>query len=146
MAQCSKNQLQPSTPDCPMVHRTVTGAQRSAGCELATLENRPSNLDKNHRTVRWCTGQSGESLAPAPKSSATNSSFSGNGKGTTAIIHRTVGWFTRLSSEPTALAANGRPHNQRATCGPRQRSVGLTGLSGVHRTVSGAPTGPLAQR
>jgi hypothetical protein len=29
---------------------------------------------------------------------------------------------------------------------PGQRSVGHTGLSGVHRTVSGAPTRPPAQR
>jgi hypothetical protein len=63
-----------------------------------------------------------------------------------AIIHRTIRWCTGLSGEPTALAANGRPRDQRATHGSRQRSVGHTGLSGVHRTVSGAPTGPGDQR
>ena len=51
-----------------------------------------------------------------------------------------------LSGEPTAPAANGRQRNQRATCGPRQRTVGHTELSGVHRTVSGAPTEPKVQR
>jgi hypothetical protein len=50
--------------------------------------------------------------------------------------------FTGLSGEPTVPAANGRPHNQRATRGPCQRSVGHIGLSGVHRTVSGEPTAP----
>jgi hypothetical protein len=59
-----------------------------------------------------------------------------------AIIHRTVRWRTGLFGEPTAPAANGRPRDQRATCGPCQRSVGHTGMSGVHRTVSGAPTDP----
>jgi hypothetical protein len=42
--------------------------------------------------------------------------------------------------------ANGRPRDQRVTRGPRQRSVRHTGLSDVHRTVSGAPTCPEAQR
>jgi hypothetical protein len=63
-----------------------------------------------------------------------------------AIIHRTVRWCTGLSGEPTAPAANGHPRDQRATCGPLQRSVGCTRLSDVHRTVSGVPTGPEDQR
>jgi hypothetical protein len=54
--------------------------------------------------------------------------------------------FTGLSGEPTVLAADGQLHNLRATRGPLQRSFGHTGLSGVHRTVSGAPTGPEDQR
>jgi hypothetical protein len=60
----------------------------------------------------------------------------------TTIIHRTVRWCTGLSGEPTVASANGRLRNPRATCGPQQRSVGHTRLSGVHRTVSGAPTDP----
>jgi hypothetical protein len=52
----------------------------------------------------------------------------------TTIIHRTVRWCTGLSSEPTVASANGRPRNPRATRGPKQRSVGHTGLSGsVHQ-------------
>jgi hypothetical protein len=58
----------------------------------------------------------------------------------TAIIHRTVRWCTVLFGEPTVASANGRPRDLRATRGPQQRSVGHTGLSGVHRKVSGAPT------
>jgi hypothetical protein len=58
-----------------------------------------------------------------------------------AINRRTVQWCTGLSGESTTPAANGRPRDQRATRGPRQQSVGHTGMSGVHRTVSGAPTG-----
>jgi hypothetical protein len=99
-----------------------------------------------HRTVLWCTGLSGESLALTPKSSATNSSLSGKEKGAAAIKHRTAQWCTGLSGEPNALAANGRLRNQRATRGPRQQSFGHTGLSGVHWTVSSAPTCPEAQR
>jgi hypothetical protein len=74
-----------------------------------------------------------------------NSSLSGKQKGNVAIIHRTVQWGTRLSGEPTVPAANGRPRDQRATRGPLQWSAGCIGLSGVHRTVFGAPTGPEEQ-
>jgi hypothetical protein len=56
-----------------------------------------------------------------------------------AIIHQTVRRCTGLSGEPTAPAANGRPHDQRATRDQLQRSAGCTGLSG-------APTGPEEQR
>jgi hypothetical protein len=64
----------------------------------------------------------------------------------TAIIHRTVWWCTGLSGEPTVVSANGRLRNPRATRGPQQRSVGHTGLSGAHQTVSGASTDPKDQR
>jgi hypothetical protein len=70
----------------------------------------------------------------------------GKTKRRTTIIHRTVWWCTGLSGEPTVASVNGRPRDLRATRGPQQRSVGHTGLSGVHRTVSGAPTDPKDQR
>jgi hypothetical protein len=68
-----------------------------------------------------------------------NRLLSGKRQRRTAIIHRPVWWCTGLSGEPKALVANGRPCHHRATRGLCQRSVGHTGLSGVHRTVSGAP-------
>jgi hypothetical protein len=107
LAKNSQHQLGPGTPNCPVVHRTVSGA------------------------LGW---------------SIVNWMLSGKEKGDVAIIHRTVRWCTGLSGEPTAPAANGHPRDQRATRGPRQRSIGHIGLSGVHRTVSGAPTGPKDQR
>jgi hypothetical protein len=88
-------------------------------------------------TSLWCTGLSGG--APdsvwCPASPAANWPPSGKEKGAAAKNHWTVRWCTRLSGEPSALAANGQLRNQRATRGPRQRSVGHTGLSGGHRTV-----------
>jgi hypothetical protein len=42
-------------------------------------------------------------------------------------------------------AARSTP-NQQATRGQTQRSLGRTGLSGVHRTVSGVPRGPMVQQ
>jgi hypothetical protein len=54
-------------PDCPMVHRTVTvGAPDSVRCARLALVNWPLSgtrrrcTAKNHRTVRRCTGLSGE--------------------------------------------------------------------------------------
>jgi hypothetical protein len=49
------------------VHRTVFGAPGWLDCELVALGNRRVDVAKNHRTIRWCTGLSGESSAPAPK-------------------------------------------------------------------------------
>jgi hypothetical protein len=63
-----------------------------------------------------------------------------------AIIHRIARWCTGLSGEPTVLVANGRPRDQRVTRGSLQQPAGCTRLSGVHRTVSDAPTGPEEQR
>jgi hypothetical protein len=86
-----------------------------------------------------------------------NSLLSGFHRRCTAIIHRTVRCApdcpvcTGLSGEPTVGRANGRPGQRSAARSvqdtwPSQRSGGCTGLSGVHRTVSGAPTAPRRQR
>jgi hypothetical protein len=85
-----------------------------------------------HRTVRCARLVGNESAAL------------GKTQRHTAIIHWTVRWCTGLFGEPTA--ANGRPRDPRATRGPQQRSVVHTGLSDVHRTVSGASTDPEDQR
>jgi hypothetical protein len=54
---------------------------------------------------------------------------------------------TGLSGEPTVGRANGRPRDPRETRGRANgRKGGGTRLSGVHRTVSGAPTAPKRQR
>jgi hypothetical protein len=102
--------LSGGAPDSVRCARLVFG-------EMAALGNRWRCTAKNHRTVRWCTGLSGES-------SATNSSLSEMKKGDVAIIHRTVRWRTGLSGEPTVASANGRTRNLHATCGLLQRSAG----------------------
>jgi hypothetical protein len=116
----SQNQLGPGTPDSVRCPRLVNG-------EPTALGKRRSDATINHRTVRWCTGLSSDPSTHASKSSAMNSSLSGKEKGDVAIIHRTVRWCTGLSGESTAPVANGCPRDQRATRGPRQRSVGHTG-------------------
>jgi hypothetical protein len=47
-------------PDCPVVHRTVSGAPgwRLSNWLLSGLRQRRTAI--NHWTVRWCTGLSGE--------------------------------------------------------------------------------------
>jgi hypothetical protein len=56
------------------------------------------------------------------------------------------------NSSPSGKAKGDSPVSQRSAAQSsrdtwsRQRSVGHTGLSGVHRTVSGAPIDPEAQR
>jgi hypothetical protein len=87
------------------------------GGKLDALGNRRGDVAINHRTVRWCTGLSGESSAPAPKSLATNSSLSGNEEGVAVRIHLTIRWCTELTCEPKAPAANGHLRDQRATRG-----------------------------
>jgi hypothetical protein len=67
LARVAKSLLNLGAPDCPVVHRTVTGgALDSVRCARLALANLLlSGLGRrctaiNHRTVRWCTGLSGE--------------------------------------------------------------------------------------
>jgi hypothetical protein len=92
-------------------------------------------LEQPRLSSVWHTGLSGGApdsvrcARPAPA----NWPLSGKLRRRTAIIHRTVRWAN-------GRQRNGRPPNPRATRGSLQRSAGGTGLSGVHQTVSGAPT------
>jgi hypothetical protein len=106
------------------VHRTVRCARRVQG-EPAALGTRRRRMTIIHRTVRWCTGLSGES-------SAAKSSLSGKVQRRTAKIHQTVRWCTGLSGEPTVDCAtvgseiggrhvahtNGRKGAQTVRCAP----------------------------
>jgi hypothetical protein len=98
------------------VHRTVRCARTSLG-EQSALGTRWRCTTINHRTVRWCTGLSGEP-------SMAKSSLSGSDQRRTAIIHRTVWWCTGLSGEPTVDCANGRPRNPRVTRGRANGPMG----------------------
>jgi hypothetical protein len=93
--------------------------------ELAALGIQRRRTTKNHRTVLWCTGLSGES-------SAANSSLSGNGKGDVAIIHWTVRWCTGLPVSQRSPA----PTVGREICG---RRVAAPTVGRGHQTVRCAP-------
>jgi hypothetical protein len=87
-----------------------------------------------HRTVRCARLNSGEQAAL------------GRSRWRTAINHRTVRWCTGQC--PVSQRSAGQRSDAQSACDawPSQRSDGGTGLSGMHRTVSGAPTTPRLQR
>jgi hypothetical protein len=69
MALFSQSLRSLGAPDCPVVHRTVSsGAPDSVRYARLALANlllsgpRRRCTTINHRTVRWCTGLSGESF------------------------------------------------------------------------------------
>jgi hypothetical protein len=59
----SQDSAQSGTPDCPVVHRTVSGTPdwALANWPLSRIHRRRTAII--HRTVRWCTGLSGEPTA-----------------------------------------------------------------------------------
>jgi hypothetical protein len=97
-------------PDSVRCARTSLGEQSALG-------TRRWCTAINHRTVRWCTGLSGEP-------STAKSSLLGSDQRRTTIIHRIVRWCTGLSGKPTVDCANGRPRNPRVM---RGRANGLMG-------------------
>jgi hypothetical protein len=60
----AKHKLGPGTPDCPVVHLIVSGAPGWLGVNWALSGKVKGDVAINHRTVRWCTGLSGEPTAP----------------------------------------------------------------------------------
>ena len=63
LAVYSQLMLSLGAPDCPVVHRTVSGAPGwlLANWPLSGIRRRRMAII--HRTVRWCTGLSGEPTA-----------------------------------------------------------------------------------
>jgi hypothetical protein len=57
--------LSGGAPDCPVVHRTVSGAPGWLGVNWALSRKDKGDVAIINWTVRWCTGLSGESTAPA---------------------------------------------------------------------------------
>jgi hypothetical protein len=57
---CSQHQLWLGTPDCLMVHRTVSGAPGWPAVNWLLSEKTQRRTAIIHRTVWWCTGLSGE--------------------------------------------------------------------------------------
>jgi hypothetical protein len=87
-----------------------------------------------YRTVRCARPASGEQATL------------GKNRRCTTIIHRTVRWCIGLSGEPTVASAmvDRAIHGRRVACANGRQGAPdcpvCTGLSGVHRTLSGAPT------
>jgi hypothetical protein len=60
LALCSQTSAQSCTPDCPVVHRTVSGAPGWSPVKRLLSGKYQRRTTKIHRTDRWCTGLSGE--------------------------------------------------------------------------------------
>jgi hypothetical protein len=107
----------------PQPGPTWTGCSRELAGDLA----------KNHRTVRWCTGLSSESSAPARQ------------------VHRRQ---TRRSRENqkaprlkiTELYGESEPPRPTIVCMINERHVAKPTFGWSHQTVSSAPTDPKIQR
>jgi hypothetical protein len=61
LARAAKTQRSLGTPDCPVVHRTVSGAPGWLRVNWPLSGIRRRRTTKIHRTVQWYTGLSGES-------------------------------------------------------------------------------------
>jgi hypothetical protein len=120
---CTANRLfRSGAPDCPVVHRTVSGAP---GClDLKTLLSGicRRRTAKIHRTVRCapdcpvCTGLSGEPTV-------------GRGICARHVVWPTVGkWHRIVRCARSATVGNGRLRCLR-------KEIGHRTVSGVHRTV-----------
>jgi hypothetical protein len=79
LARAAKTLLSLGAPDCPVVHRTVFGgATDSVRCARLALVNWPLSGTRRrrttiiHRTVRWCTGLSGEPTVDCAKGRSCN--------------------------------------------------------------------------
>jgi hypothetical protein len=113
----SQMQLGLGAPDSVRCARTSLGEQSALG-------TRRWRMTINHRTVRWCTGLSGES-------STAKSSLSGNDQRRTAKIHQTVRWCTGLSGEANDRLRQRSAAQSACDAWASQRSAGGTGVSGV---------------
>jgi hypothetical protein len=57
LARAAKTLRSLGAPDCPVVHRTVSGAPGWSLVNRPLSEIRRRRTAKIHRTVRWCTGE-----------------------------------------------------------------------------------------
>jgi hypothetical protein len=138
LAVCSQNLARPGTPDCPVVHRTVSGAPGwfSVNRPLSGKVWRRTAII--HRTVRWCTGLS--SGAPdysvSQRSSAPTVGRTIRGRRVAAPTvgsgHRTV------RCAPDSVRCANWPGAATVVCAKKEGDRHRTGYSSypvVHRTV-----------
>jgi hypothetical protein len=135
MALFSRSQLSLGAPDCPVVHRTVSGGApdsvlcaRLTQANLLLSGNRRRRMAINHRTVRWCTGLSG-----APTVSQAN--------GQPRNPRATRGMCQRSEGAPDCPVCTGQcpVRQQLQDCNSRLRQIRKEIRTGqcpvVHRTV-----------
>jgi hypothetical protein len=117
LARAAKTLLSLGAPDCPVVHRTVSGAPGwlwRTGCSR--------DFDGGVR-LKFTGRSDGAPDCPVGHSQA-NSSLSGNHQRRMAKIHRSVRWCTELSGESTVSRGNGRPRIPRVMRGQANGHIG----------------------
>jgi hypothetical protein len=138
--QIKEQGMYPALVNCFWVLIYLSKCQESCQVKRKLIGEKLAEFSQTS-TSPWCTGQClvprlawRQTRRSREKAMAPWLKFIG-----LSGVHRNVRWAK-------AVCANSRQCNQRAMRGPRQRPVGHTGLSGVHRAVSGAPKGPMAQQ
>jgi hypothetical protein len=116
LAVCSRSSAQSGTPNCPVVHRTVSGAPGWTPVKRPLSGKVQRRTTIIHRTVRWCTGLSGEPTVASAMVGRANGRLRQKrkdiGTGPSTV---TVRWRTGLSGAPldrrqgwpSLLASNG---------------------------------------
>jgi hypothetical protein len=105
------------TNQCPVVHRTVSGAPGWSSV------NSPLSGFNGGVRLKFTGLSGGAPDCPVSRPRRTRRSREKH-QGDVAIIHRTVRWCTGLSGESTVDSANGRPRNLRATRGCSNGQLG----------------------
>jgi hypothetical protein len=115
--------LSGGAPDCPVRLQRPRPSTSATNSSLSGIEE--SVVAKNHRTVRWCTGLSGESEPPEPTVTSAISGWH---------VARTNGWL----GTPDCVRCANRSEAQRST-GPDMEGDRApdcySSCQVVHRTV-----------
>jgi hypothetical protein len=123
--------LRYNSPDCPVYHRTMSGAPEESDSELASFGNplryNSPDMTGAHRTVRWASGAMATSRQRSP-AEAINARQSAQKSGTREVAHRTL-----YSTCPVCHRTSRRA--QQSELQRSEPNVLVTWLA--HRTVSG---------
>jgi hypothetical protein len=140
LAEAAKTQLSLGAPDCPVVHRTVSGgAPDSVRCaRLALVKRLLLGIRRRrtaiiHRTVRWCIGLSGEPTV-------------GRANGRPRNPRVTRGRANGLMGAPDCLVCTGQCPVCTGQCPVRQRLQFLNGRLRQNRKAISTGQCPVVQR
>ena len=132
----AKRLFRSGAPDCPVVHRTVSGAPGWRDSNWPLSGNWPATSAKIHRTVRCapdCPVSQRSARANGRPRNPRGTRGRANGRKTTPDCPVCTGHVRCANG---SLAANGRLRHFR-------KEIGHRTVSGVHRTVRCAPDCPV---
>jgi hypothetical protein len=136
LAGCSRSPARPGTPDCPVVHRTVSSVPGWFPVNRPLSRNVWRRTAIIHRTVWWCTGLSGEPTVVCANGRPRNpraTRGSSNGRQRAPDCPVCIG---QCPVRQLAHSCNGRLCQKRKEIGTGQATVAVRWCTGL----SGAPT------